>query len=76
MIQNNITIIPFKNILHLSNRKMKVTDLYQGSKMIIFGSILTTLIVSGVFRGRWGSSKNWPELKIEPPLANLACLNQ
>ncbi len=41
----------------------------RGSQMIIFKSILTT------FKGCWSNSKNWPELKIEPPWANLACLN-
>ncbi len=34
-------------------------DLDQGSKMIILKSILTTFIASVIFRGRWGSSKNW-----------------
>ncbi len=28
-----------------------------------------------VFKGSWDSSVNWLELKIEPPLANLACPN-
>ncbi len=28
-----------------------------------------------VFWGSWGSSVNWLEPKIEPPSANLACLN-
>ncbi len=52
------------------------TDLDQGSKMIIFESIFTTFIASVVFRGPWNSGKNWLELKIEPPFANLACLNR
>ncbi len=34
------------------------------SEMIIFKSILTTLIASIIFRSRWGSSKNWLKLKI------------
>ncbi len=46
-----------------------------GSKMIIFESILTTFEASFIFRGSWGSIKNWLELKIEPPLADLALLN-
>ncbi len=41
--------------------------------MTIFESILTTFIVSVVFSGCWGSSKNWLMLKIE---TNLACLNR
>jgi hypothetical protein len=52
------------------------TDLDQGIKMIIFQSMLTTFTASVVFRGSWGSIEMWLELKIEPPLANLACLNQ
>ncbi len=39
-------------------------------------STLTTFEASSTFWCSWGSSKNWLELKIEPPLANLACLNQ
>ena len=38
-----------------------------GSEMIIFESILNTFITRVVFRGGWGSSENWLELKIEPP---------
>jgi hypothetical protein len=41
------------------------TDLDQGSEMINFESILTTLIAIVVFRGDWGSGKKWLELKIE-----------
>jgi hypothetical protein len=51
------------------------SDLDHGSKMINFESILTTIIVSIVLRGRWGS-KNCLKLEIEPPYANLACLKQ
>jgi len=43
--------------------------------MIIFGLILTTFVLSVVFSGRWGSSVNWLEPKIEPPSANIACPN-
>ncbi len=43
--------------------------------LLIFGSILTTFDASFIFWGSWGSIKNWLELKIEPSLANLACLN-
>jgi hypothetical protein len=41
-------------------------DFYQDSEMIIFKSILSTFVVDCNFKGRWGSSKNWLELKIEP----------
>jgi hypothetical protein len=43
------------------------TDLDKGRKMIIFESILTSFIESVIFRGPWGSTKNWLKLKIEPP---------
>jgi hypothetical protein len=36
--------------------------------------ILTTFIVNIIFKGQYGSSKNWHELKIEPPRENLARL--
>ncbi len=39
-----------------------------------FESILATIEASLIFRGSWGSSENMLELKIEPPLSNLACL--
>ncbi len=42
--------------------------------MIIFETTLTTIEASFIFWGTWGSIKNWLELKIEPPLADLACL--
>jgi len=48
---------------------------FQG-EMIIFESILTTFEVSFIFWASWGSIENWLELKIEPPLANLAFLNR
>jgi hypothetical protein len=38
----------------------------QVCEIIIFESILTTLIASIVFRGGWGSSKKWLELEIKP----------
>ncbi len=47
------------------------TELDQGSKMIIFESILSTFIAMVLF-----SSKNWLKLKIKLPLVNLACLNR
>jgi hypothetical protein len=50
------------------------TDLDQGSEMIIYKSILTTFIVSVVFRGSWGSSKNWLKLKIEPTVNKFSLL--
>jgi hypothetical protein len=40
--------------------------------MIIFESTLTTFKESFIFLGSWGSIKNWLELKIESPLADLA----
>jgi hypothetical protein len=43
--------------------------------MIIFEATLTTFEASLIFRVSWGSIKNWLELKIEPPLADLALLN-
>ncbi len=43
--------------------------------MIILESTLTTFEASFVFWGSWGSIKNWLELKIEPPLVDLALLN-
>jgi hypothetical protein len=43
--------------------------------MIIFESTFTTFEASFIFWGSWGSIKNWLELKIEPPLADLALLN-
>ncbi len=56
-------------------------DLDQGSEMIsyiiiiinniIFQSFLTTLKVSTVFWGSWGSNKNCFELKVEPPHSGL-----
>jgi hypothetical protein len=42
-----------------------VTDLDQRSKMIIFGSILTTFESSSIFGGSWGSIENWFEPKIQ-----------
>jgi hypothetical protein len=41
--------------------------------MIIFVSILTTIKTSSISWGSFCSSKNWLELKIEQPFANLAC---
>jgi len=43
--------------------------------MIIFESILTTFEASVIFRGSWGSIKNWLEPKTKPPFAILACPN-
>ncbi len=43
--------------------------------MIIFELTLTTFESSLIFWGSWGSIKNWLEIKIEPPLADLALLN-
>ncbi len=43
--------------------------------MIIFESILTTFEASFIFWASRGKIENWLELKIEPPLANLALQN-
>ncbi len=43
------------------------TNLDQGSKLIIFESIMTTFIVSVIFKGHLDSSKNWLGLEIKPP---------
>ncbi len=43
--------------------------------MILFESTLTTFEASFIFCGSCGNTKNWLELKIEPPLADLALLN-
>jgi hypothetical protein len=43
--------------------------------MIIFGSILTTLELSVIFRGSWDNNENGLEPKIKPPLGNLVCPN-
>jgi hypothetical protein len=43
--------------------------------MIIFESTLTTFKASFIFRGSWGSIKNWLKLKIKPQMADLALLN-
>jgi len=43
-----------------------VTDLDEGSDMIIFELILTTFKLSAVFRFSSGSSVNWLEPKTEP----------
>jgi hypothetical protein len=55
-----------------------VTKYYldQGSKMIYFVSILTTLEASYIFQLSEGiGGKNWDKLKIEPLKANLTCPN-
>ncbi len=44
-----------------------VTDLDQGSDIVIFESILSTFESNVVFRGSCGSSVNWLEPKTEPP---------
>jgi hypothetical protein len=43
--------------------------------MIIFESTLTTFEASFIFLRQLGHYQNWLELKIEPPLADLALLN-
>jgi hypothetical protein len=66
-----MTTVPLK----ITTAIVSFKDLDQGSEMIIFESILTAFIASGIFRGCIGSSKNRLMLKIDPPSANLACLN-
>jgi hypothetical protein len=43
--------------------------------MIIFESTLTTFEAIFIFEAAGAASKKWLELKIEPPLADLASLN-
>jgi len=43
--------------------------------MIIFGSILTTLRLSSIFGGSWGSIESWLEPNIEAPSENSAYPN-
>ncbi len=56
-------------IYRIPNRGASVcfNNLDQGTKMIIFESILTTSIASVILRECLGNSKNWLELKIDPP---------
>jgi hypothetical protein len=42
--------------------------------MIIFELTLTPFEESSIFCGSWGRIKNWLELKIKPPLADLVSL--
>ncbi len=42
-------------------------DFDQGNETIILESILTTIMISVILRGRSVSSDNWLQLKIEPP---------
>ncbi len=44
------------------------------SKKLHFGSRISVIAVI-VFLREWGSSINWLKLKIEPPKANLTCIN-
>jgi hypothetical protein len=53
-----------------------VTDLDKQSKMIIFGSILSTFKWNSIFGGSWGSIENRCKTKTEPPSGNLACPNR
>ncbi len=52
-------------------------DLDQGSKMIIiFEPVLTIFFIpSVILRGRRGTIKNWLEVNMGLPIANLACPN-
>jgi hypothetical protein len=71
--QNNFI---FTCMFDLNIETVSFADLDQGCEMIILESILTTFIASVIFRGHWGSSKNLLDLKINPHLANTACLNR
>jgi hypothetical protein len=42
----------------MQQHKEFVKDLDQRSKMIIFGSILTTFELSSIFGGSWGNIEN------------------
>ncbi len=54
---------------------LSFTNLDRCKRAKYFESILTTLEDSFIFCGSWESSKNWLELKIEPPtLSNLITL--
>jgi hypothetical protein len=44
--------------------------------MIIFESILNIYLSSIVLWVPGAAEKNWLELKIKPPFANLVCINQ
>ncbi len=51
------------------------TYLDEGSKMVSFELILTTLELSVIFWGSWSRNKNGLEPKTKSPLLNLACQN-
>jgi len=53
-----------------------VKDLDKQSKMIIYGSILTTFELSSIFGGSKASFENWFEPKTKLSSENLACPNQ
>jgi hypothetical protein len=59
----------------MNNATVSFTDLDQ-SKMIIFEYVMTIFKASIIFRGSWGTSKNWLEHKVKPLKTNLACLNK
>ncbi len=52
---------------------VRFTEFDDGNEIITFESFLTAFEATFVFWGSWGNSRNWLELKIEPPKANLAC---
>ena len=47
-------------------------DLDSRSKMIIFGSILTTFKSIIIFKGRWGGIENWHEPKTKPNIGKFS----
>ncbi len=54
---------------------MSFTDLDRVGESIIL-SQFWPLLKQASFLGSWGSSKNWLELEIKPPLSNLVCINR
>ncbi len=65
----------FSNSLFIQQRVLRIYIIVI-EPIIYIELILTTLEATAIFWGSWGSSKNQLELKIEPELTNLACLNR
>ncbi len=63
----------FKFLFDLLKNKVKTASFTDLDDCYYFESILTTLEANYIF---WGSRQNWLELKVEPPLSILACLNR
>jgi hypothetical protein len=56
--KKSLELLKERSALHT----VRLTDLDQDSKMIMFESILTTFIARIIFGGRWGESRNRLEL--------------